>query len=297
MKSVTQHPENNTLLLAKLSRPRLFDAAPRERLFQLLDDAWQRTALWISSPAGAGKTTLVASYIEARKQPHLWYQLDAGDSDVATFFLHLSGAVSQISRRKTRPLPLFTLEYQQNIAGFSRRFFRELCSQLSARTIVALDNYHEVDQDSAFHEAIFEALREVPRHVLIIIISREGPPKQFSRYRANQSLGVLGWDEIRLTEAEAGSIAKIKGYDEQALQYDLYRLCGGWTAGLILLMERSMHGGDLLVSAEGISREAVFDYFAGEILDRSSPTTQQFLIGSSRNRVGKLGGVNRAFPE
>ncbi len=33
---------------------------------------------WISAPAGSGKTTLVASFLEAHKIPCLWYQIDEG---------------------------------------------------------------------------------------------------------------------------------------------------------------------------------------------------------------------------
>ena len=44
--------------LAKLSRPRLFDPVPRERLFQRLDDLRQLPLVWIGGPPGSGKTSL-----------------------------------------------------------------------------------------------------------------------------------------------------------------------------------------------------------------------------------------------
>ena len=95
--------------LAKLSRPRLYDALPRERLFALLDEKRKHPAIWIAGPPGAGKTTLVGSYLEDRKLPGIWYQVDAGDNDLSTFFYYLTEAAKAFASRK--PLPLLTPEY------------------------------------------------------------------------------------------------------------------------------------------------------------------------------------------
>ena len=68
------------------------------------------------------KTTLVASYLAARRQRVLWYQADEGDADVATFFYYLGLAAP----RRRRPLPLLTTEYRHDVAVLTRGFFREL---------------------------------------------------------------------------------------------------------------------------------------------------------------------------
>jgi LuxR family maltose regulon positive regulatory protein len=53
--------------LAKLTRPRLHDAVARERLFSRLDDARdKRRAICVVGPPGAGKTTVAASWLDAR---------------------------------------------------------------------------------------------------------------------------------------------------------------------------------------------------------------------------------------
>ena len=64
---------------AKLVPPTLPIVLQRTRLFRLLDKSNARRLIWITAPAGAAKTTLVASYLKTKRFPVLWYGLDASD--------------------------------------------------------------------------------------------------------------------------------------------------------------------------------------------------------------------------
>ncbi|MGA1875025.1 MAG: hypothetical protein ACMUIA_05420, partial [bacterium] len=95
----------------KITRPALSGALSRERLFHLLDQGRKKPVIWINAPAGSGKTVLLASYLEANRLSSLWYQLDEGDGDMASFFYYLGLAAQKISPEATQPLPLLTPEY------------------------------------------------------------------------------------------------------------------------------------------------------------------------------------------
>jgi len=100
-KSITSAP-------AKITRPHLRGVLPRLRLFHQLDQGRKRSLIWVTGPPGAGKTTLVSSYLDARKRRSLWYQIDAGDADVATFFHYLGLAAKHAAPRYRKPLPHLT---------------------------------------------------------------------------------------------------------------------------------------------------------------------------------------------
>ena len=72
--------------LAKLTKPKSANVLLRKRLFKLLDDARNKPVVWITAPPGAGKTTLISTYLEKKKLPCIWYQVDEGDGDIASFF-------------------------------------------------------------------------------------------------------------------------------------------------------------------------------------------------------------------
>src|SRR3972149_5591795 len=96
--------------LAKLTQPSPAGVFPRYRLFRLIDQKRFHPVTWITGPPGSGKTALVATYLSARKFPCLWYQVDKGDGDIASFFYYLSLAALKASPRIKQPLPLLTPE-------------------------------------------------------------------------------------------------------------------------------------------------------------------------------------------
>ena len=185
------------MALAKLTRPRLRRFLPRPRLFRLLDTP--RPLAWVWGPPGAGKTALVAGWLELRRLRTLWYQCDPGDTSVAGFLEYLATAADPAGRRATVP----------PAAGAApRAFLRALFEHVKAPFVVVLDGYQEIPADSPVHEAVRAAVDELPPGAHLVVTSRAEPPAAFARLRASRAIADIGWMDLRLTALESRALVR-----------------------------------------------------------------------------------------
>jgi LuxR family transcriptional regulator, maltose regulon positive regulatory protein len=257
--------------LAKISRPRLHDVLPRTRLFGLLDEACSRPVVWLCAQPGAGKTTLIASYLEQRRQPGIWYQVDTADADPASFIYHLRLAALPGTKgpggSPTATLPLLAPEYLQDLRGFARRFFRDLFAQLEADSVLVLDNFQDIPDESASHLVWSEALQQIPPTVNVIVLSRAEPPPSCAALLASGAIAVLDAEQLRLTLSETQAIAARRGVTGDAQTQELHSLCNGWAAGLTLMLIRTRGEAAAQEADDAPSMQHVFGYFAQRVFD------------------------------
>ncbi|TAL26211.1 MAG: AAA family ATPase [Nitrospirae bacterium] len=272
-----------------------------------MDSSRKKPVVWVSAAAGSGKTTLVSSYLDARKLPHLWYRCDEGDADIATFFYYMGLAAKKVNPRKKKPMPLLTPEYLLGIPTFTKRYFEKLYGRVPLTLtlsrkgrgnksvspplrggdkgegeggfVIVLDNYQDVSSDSQFHEIIRNGLSIIPEGINIVVISRTEPPPHFARLKANNNMSFVGWDDIRFTPQEAKEIIReqktLKLKDMDIMK--LYSETDGWIAGLILLLERMKTTGGRH-PIKKIPKDDVFNYFANEVFQNIDKDTRKFLL-------------------
>ena len=210
----------------------------------------------------------------------LWYQIDPGDADPATFFYYLGQAARRASPHKRRRLPLLTPEYLPDLSTFARRYFENLNSLLRPTGVMVFDNYHEVHENSPLHEVMLQGLSSAAEGINVILVSRSNPPPALVRLRANHLMEMVGWNELRLTPGESQAMVRLRAKQKIPKEtiHRLHSMVDGWAAGLVLMLEGLKTEGIEPHVSGGLTPEEIFEYFGNELFDKTDQELREFLL-------------------
>ena len=156
----------------------------------------------VSAPAGYGKSTLLANWVEQQQLPCAWISLDEKDNDPARFFTYLIAGLKLIRLDFDDKL-LST--FQDQDTDLAESFLMPLINRISNtddRYLLVLDDCHLI-QNQAIHTAMIFLLDHLPRNMHLIIATRSDPPLQLAKMRAQGELSEIRVNDLRFTAEEA----------------------------------------------------------------------------------------------
>jgi LuxR family transcriptional regulator, maltose regulon positive regulatory protein len=273
------------LLATKFSIPRSRpDLLGRSRLIQRLDQGMAREVVLVCTPAGFGKTTLLAGWAANARWPVAWLSLDPEDNDPMRFWRYVVAALDRVAGGTgEHVLPLLS---PPSIMS-SRIVVTALVNQLQAgpeELALVLDDYHLIDRGS-IHDDMAFLLGHLPPQLHVAITSRSDPPLPLARLRARGQLVELRAADLRFTLEEAAALlGEVWGLDlGPGAIVALERRTEGWAVGLQLtaLSLRERPDPDAFLGEFTGTHRYVLDYLSEELLERQPDRVRRFLLRSS----------------
>jgi LuxR family transcriptional regulator, maltose regulon positive regulatory protein len=261
----------------KLAAPGSVRLVRRTRVVTAIDRALRSGICWIAAPAGYGKTTALIDYLQKTSVRPIWYSVDEGDQDVASFFHYLSG--SRLNAGNAGRLPAFGPEYADQPGEFARRFFRAYFERMPAGRLPVFDDLHRADV-AQFRALLAILLRELPAGQRCVCLSRDLPPEELTELVFRGRLAVIDQSILQFSTREAQQLVARRLRRRRTSSVDVSAACG-WAAGLVLIADSAPAG--LLQPQAGkselpIARTDIFTALARHHFDTFTPSDQDTLL-------------------
>jgi len=289
MQEPSPHPAAANLLATKLYIPPVRQGwIPRPRLLERLDAALACRLILVSAPAGFGKTSLLAGWVQRTAAPQgstcpaiAWLSLDAADNDPARFLSYIIAALQRVVPGLARDL-LAPLRSPQPPAAEAvvTALVNELAAVPGPLTLV-LDDCHVITS-AAVNRTLAFLLESLPPHIHLVVATRSDPPIPIARLRSQGQVAELRTDDLRFTLDEAAAfLNQTMGLALSSEQVAaLGERAEGWIAGLQMaaLSMRGHSDADGFIRAFAGTHRFILDFLMEEVLSREPEDVQAFLL-------------------
>ncbi len=279
----------------RIARSRLIPPRPRPgtirrpRVEARLREALRAPLTVVRADPGYGKTTAVAQVVHYGSYPTAWYSLAEGDRDPTLFLAHWIFAV----RALDPGCGAQALALLQAPGGGSHHgpavidtLANDLFDRLPVEALLVLDDYHLVESPE-INALVEHFVEQMPSTLHLVLLTRRMPSfHSLARWRVYGEVQELTTWELAFTPEEVQDLFAAHGCPlPAAIAHRLAEETEGWVIALMMILHRLREAGSepleaLLKRIPDMSSD-LFDYFAGEVLNRQPPAIQRFLLQTS----------------
>lgn len=272
------------LIKAKVSPPRRNDTAFfRKGLQEQLDSARKLPVTLIEAPAGFGKSTLLAQWVEKLTQQNIlasWLSLeDADDPDSLISYLAFAFHVSGLEMNE---LGLLSPHFKgDKRIDFALNEFIAAVERSEKPAVLILDDFERASSQ-VIKQVITRLLENLPENLHLVIACRQNPGLSLSRLEISGLLHRINANDLRLGAEE---INLIFGADlsADAINFIIDRTAG-WPVVIQLL--KSVCGDNPMDPQNGINSftgasDQAAAYFTEQLLNSLTVEQRDFLSDTS----------------
>lgn len=259
----------------------------RTRLTGMLHADRKRRLALIHAPAGFGKSTLAAQWMESLASQGLvtvWLSLDRDDNNTIWFLSHLLQAIRKVRPGLDEELQQLLEERPDDAERYVVPALINAIDEGGQDIVITLDDWHLVTEPRTM--AVVERLLDAGgSHLSFIITSRTRSGLPLGRLMVRDQLLEVDAVALRFDENESQDfLVGINRLDLDARDVaSLHRTTEGWIAALQLvsLSLRGHREASELIERLSGRHASIGEYLAENVLDTLDPETLDFLLTTS----------------
>lgn len=255
----------------------------RDELFLKLDKINDYTVTLVKGCAGAGKTTLMTSFIKEKEIQNLkWISLDESCNNVFMFWNYFIEAAGEF----------LGTSKQEFISLYDSNFQKSNLEQLLTLLINCLDNkeelYFVLDDfyfitDGFLIETIDFFLKNMSDNLHLILLTRYDPLLYLGTLNMEGKLLVIEEKDLKLTyEAGAKFLTETLSLNLNAATIDfINNVSEGWIGGMQLVAAVASGKAEAEIMKINLGKGLVEEYFTKEIFQGLDDKEKEFLVITS----------------
>jgi LuxR family maltose regulon positive regulatory protein len=275
--------ESIPLIRTKLQMPRLADDLVRRPEHNArLDSGLESQLTLVSAPAGYGKTTLVASWLQETPRMAAWLSLDENDNDLLRFLRYMVAAIRTLYIESCKEVHKMTRADYEPPAEYLAALFINDISDLQDSFLLVIDDFHLIES-VAVRAFVSVLIENQPLNMHLVIITRTDPLLPLARLRASGKMAEIRASDLRFRNDEAETFLKqtmgtAVGHETASASNTRAE---GWITGLRLIALSASNEQELsriLASTEDHSISFVNEYLLSEVLFHLPQPLRVFLL-------------------
>jgi LuxR family maltose regulon positive regulatory protein len=268
----TRADVETSFLVTKFSPPKPpVHLVDRSRLTERLN----APIIYVSAPAGSGKSTLINQWLRQAQVPFIWVALDESDDDRVQFWQLVFASIRQV-------LPQVLPDVGLTTVRTNRTVLTEIINriqQIENPHCLVLDDFHHI-KNKAIQGDVALLLEHLPQQLRVVLTSRTQAPFNVGRWRAKGWYVDLDADDLRFTLDEGVAyLSQMTDLDRHEMLAMVART-EGWVTGLQLVSLAVSHQGNVqkYLALPDKSIAYLTTYLLEDVLEHEPAHIQTFLL-------------------
>lgn len=248
----------------------------RHNIIRLFDDLSDERIIYVTAPAGYGKTVAVRQWLDGNAPAKAVISLDEYDNNPVNFCERFCTALCACQPKNNA---LAEIVSHPAFDGAPDEFTLKAIAALSdkKRVVFVIDDLHFIHNEGVLGLLLI-FLKRLPENCQIILISRNDLAPGFSDLWIRGHLAKITAEQLRFSDEEIMLLYKKRGAPVTPEQANgIYSVTNGWAIGINALL---LSGGD----SSGESLDYLDGFIRANVWERWDKATREFMLNTAAAR-------------